>query len=48
MIFEGVQYRLWFYLEHLNYVKMAAFHFYLQLRKQKKFGRWVLESCCFS
>jgi hypothetical protein len=33
---EGVQYRLRFYLDRHNCVKMAAFQFYLQSGKQKK------------
>jgi hypothetical protein len=35
---EGVQHCLLFFLDHLNCVKMAAFQFYLQSRKQKS---WV-------
>jgi hypothetical protein len=43
----GVQHRLWFCLDHLNRVKMAAFQFYLQSGKQKSRvgGGW--QSCCF-
>jgi hypothetical protein len=39
---EGVQHRLQFCLYHLNYVKMAAFQFYLQSEKQRKAG-WAAE-----
>jgi hypothetical protein len=41
----GVQHCLWFCLNHLNCVKMAAIQFYLQLEKQRKVSgiqaRWV-------
>jgi hypothetical protein len=37
---EGVQECLWFCLDHLNCVKIAAFQFYLQSGKQWKVG-WV-------
>jgi hypothetical protein len=40
LCFWGVQHRLWFYLDHLNCVKMAAFQLYLQSWKQWKLG-WV-------
>jgi hypothetical protein len=43
VICEGVQQRLRFCLDHLNYVKMAAFQFYLQSGKQRKVG-WLGDS----
>jgi hypothetical protein len=36
MFCEGVQHHLQFCLNHLNFVKMVAFQFYLQSEKQKK------------
>jgi hypothetical protein len=42
---EGVQHRLRFCLDHPNCVKMAAFYFYLQSRKQRKVG-WVGDDSC--
>jgi hypothetical protein len=38
---EGVQDRLRFYLDHLNFVKMAAFQVYLQSGKQRQV-RWTM------
>jgi hypothetical protein len=40
MFCEAVQHRLRFCLHHISCVKMAAFQFYLQLRKQRTVG-WV-------
>jgi hypothetical protein len=40
LVFEGVQHRLRFCLDHIICVKMAAFQFYLQSGKQRKVG-WV-------
>jgi hypothetical protein len=37
---EGVQHHLWFCLDHLICVKMAAFQFHLQSGEQRKVG-WV-------
>jgi hypothetical protein len=44
LFFEDVQHRLRFCLDHLSYVKMAAFQFYLQSGKQKSRvgGGWQL------
>jgi hypothetical protein len=38
MFCEGIQHRLQFYLSHLSFVKIAAFQFYVQSRKQRKVG----------
>jgi hypothetical protein len=43
MYCEGIQHRLRFCLKHLNYVKMVAFKFYLQLGKQRKV-EWVRDN----
>jgi hypothetical protein len=37
---ESVVHRLRFCLDHLYFVKMSAYQFYLQSRKQRKVG-WV-------
>jgi hypothetical protein len=44
---EGVQHRLRFCLDHLNYVKLEAYRFYFQSSKQecRVGGEW--KSCCF-
>jgi hypothetical protein len=39
---EGVQRRLRFCLDHPNYLKMAAFQFYLQSGKQRKVGGMIV------
>jgi hypothetical protein len=45
VFWKGVQHHLWFCLDHLSCVKMAAFQFYLQSWKQRKVPggqvRWV-------
>jgi hypothetical protein len=46
MFCEGVQHFLWFCLDHLSCVRMAAFQFYVQLREEKNRVGGGRQSCC--
>jgi hypothetical protein len=55
VLYNIVQHRLRFCLDHLNCVKIAAFQFNIQSGKQKsckeakpgEYGEWRKQSCCF-